>query len=218
MFFNGLDVILIIIMLLSALLAMVRGMTREILSIASWIAGALATIYFFPLFRETVRASLQPNWLADIILAVGIFVGTLVIVSFITMRLSDFVLDSRIGPLDRTLGFVFGLFRGLFLVVIAFIFFDWLVPPQNQPNWIKNARSTEMLRSTGDKIIGLLPDDPESALLKKLKDRVGSQSDAAPPPAESDDDVNAAEPNYQENQRKRLNQILEGSGQQNGNN
>ena len=38
------------------------------------------------------------------------------------------VLDSRIGALDRTLGFLFGLGRGLIIVVVAFLFFAWLVP------------------------------------------------------------------------------------------
>ena len=40
------------------------------------------------------------------------------------------ILDSRIGALDRTLGFLFGLARGLLIVVVAFMFFSWLVPGQ----------------------------------------------------------------------------------------
>ena len=61
----------------------------------------------------------------------GVFLGTLLIVSIITVRISDMVLDSRIGALDRTLGFLFGLGRGLIIVVVAFLFFDWLVPARN---------------------------------------------------------------------------------------
>ena len=56
------------------------------------------------------------------------FLGTLLIVSIITIRISDMILDSRIGALDRTLGFLFGLGRGLVIVVVAFLFFAWLVP------------------------------------------------------------------------------------------
>ncbi|MGE0845072.1 MAG: CvpA family protein [Flavobacteriaceae bacterium] len=211
MYLTGLDVILIIVMLLSALLAMVRGMTREVLSIASWVAGAVATIYFFPMFRDSVRDILQPNWLADIVLALGIFIVTLMIVSFITMRISDFILDSRIGPLDRTLGFFFGLGRGLLLVIIAFVFFDWLVPPANQPGWIRDARSAPMLRDAGDKIIAMLPDDPESAILKRLKERVGGDEPEATP-TDPDAEPKPGEPGYQESQRNGLNQLLEGAG------
>ncbi len=58
----------------------------------------------------------------------GVFLGTLLIVSIITVRISDMMLDSRVGALDRTLGFLFGLGRGLIIVVVAFLFFAWLVP------------------------------------------------------------------------------------------
>ena len=50
----------------------------------------------------------------------GVFLVTLLIVSVITVRISDMILDSRIGALDRTLGFLFGLGRGLIIVVVAF--------------------------------------------------------------------------------------------------
>lgn len=169
MVITGLDFIVVIIMLISALLAMVRGLTREVLSIASWAVAALATLYFFPRFQEDVRAMLQPNILADVSLAVGIFLITLILVSFITMRISDFILDSRIGAIDRTLGFLFGLARGLLLVVVAFMFFAWLVPPQNQPRWIADARSRPLLERTGESIISLLPEDPERAILDRLR-------------------------------------------------
>ena len=60
----------------------------------------------------------------------GTFLLTLLVVSVITVRFSDMVLDSRVGALDRTLGFLFGLARGLIIVVVAFLFFAWLVPPR----------------------------------------------------------------------------------------
>ena len=67
------------------------------------------------------------------------FLGTLIIVSVLTVRISDMILDSRIGALDRTLGFLFGLARGLLIVVVAFVFFDWLVPAKSQPTWVSEA-------------------------------------------------------------------------------
>ena len=71
----------------------------------------------------------------------AVFLITLLIVSIITVRISDMVLDSRIGALDRTLGFLFGLGRGLIIVVVAFLFFAWLVPDHSQPQWVRNAKS-----------------------------------------------------------------------------
>ena len=99
----------------------------------------------------------------------GVFLGTLLIVSIVTVRISDMVLDSRIGALDRTLGFLFGLGRGLIIVVVAYLFFDWLVPQKSQPSWVTGAKSRVVLAGTGDWLKSMLPDDPESTILKRLK-------------------------------------------------
>jgi membrane protein required for colicin V production len=79
------------------------------------------------------------------------------------------VLDSRVGALDRTLGFLFGLGRGLIIVVVAFLFFAWLVPDRSQPEWVRSAKSKVVLQNTGQWLMSMLPDDPESTILKRLK-------------------------------------------------
>ena len=100
--------------------------------------------------------------------AAVVFLVTLIAVSLITIKLSDAILDSKIGALDRSLGFLFGAVRGLLLCVIAFVFFNWLVPAQTQPGWVKAARMRPLLQATGDRLMAVLPDDPEG-LLNKLK-------------------------------------------------
>lgn len=170
---QGLDIILAVIMLISGFLAMVRGLTREVLSILSWAVAAVATLYLFPKYEAQARTYLEPplpELAAKGVFAAGIFLVVLIVVSLITARISDRVLDSRIGALDRTLGFLFGLARGLILVVIAFLFFSWLVPEQDQPNWIRNAKSLEIIKNTGEGIISLLPEDPISKIPGRKKD------------------------------------------------
>src|SRR5690606_29253918 len=83
----------------------------------------------------------------------------LVVISIVTMRFSDVVLESRVGALDRTLGFLFGLLRGFVLVVIAYLFFAWLVSPAQRPGWVQNARSLPLIVATGDYIRSILPED-----------------------------------------------------------
>jgi membrane protein required for colicin V production len=67
------------------------------------------------------------------------------------------------------MGFVFGLGRGLVIVVVAFLFFAWLVPDRSQPEWVRGAKSRVVLQGTGDWLMSMLPDDPESTILKRLK-------------------------------------------------
>ncbi len=119
-----LDLVLLAVMLISGLLAMVRGFMREILSIAAWGAAALVTLYAFSKLLPTAKTYFNNDTVASIVVVAGTFIGTLVVVSVITVRISDMILDSRIGALDRTLGFLFGLARGLLIVVVAFLFFS----------------------------------------------------------------------------------------------
>ena len=187
MFISGLDIILVIVALVSGLLAMVRGLTREILSIASWAAAAVATVFAYSRFKQLARDQIDPDQLADVILIGGTFVLVLIVVSYITSRISDFVLDSRIGAVDRTLGFFFGLGRGLLLVVVGYLFFAWFVPEEKRPDWIVTARSLELIETTGDMLMDMLPEDPESAILDRVRKELEGGEPLGDPPAEGDE-------------------------------
>ena len=190
MFISGLDIILIIVALLSGLLAMVRGLTREVLSIASWVVAAFATIYAYSSFKEMARERIDPDQLADIILIAGSFLLVLIVVSYITMKISDFILDSRIGAIDRTLGFAFGVARGLLLVVVAYLFFAWLVPEQSdRPDWVQSARFLPLIEQTGDALLNLLPEDPESAILDRVREELGGDQTPVEEPADEEPSI-----------------------------
>src|SRR5918911_4736595 len=161
-----LDIVLLAVMMISGLLAMIRGFMREVLSIAAWGAAAGATLYAYPKLLPQAKQYFTSDLFAGAAVVGGVFLATLLVVSIFTIKISDMVLDSRVGALDRTLGFLFGLARGLVIVVVAFLFFAWLVPPRTQPTWVANAKSRVMLQSTGDWLISMLPDDPESSILK----------------------------------------------------
>jgi membrane protein required for colicin V production len=178
-----LDLILLGVMLISGMLAMIRGFMREILSIAAWAAAAFATLYFYGRLLPVAKQYFNNDIVAAGAVIGGVFLGTLLVVSIVTVRISDMILDSRIGALDRTLGFLFGLARGLVIVVVAFMFFDWLVPQKSQPGWVMSAKSRIVLVGTGDWLKSLLPDDPESTILRRLKrpkSDDGEPTDATP--------------------------------------
>lgn len=176
-----LDLVLLAVMLVSGLLALVRGFMREILSIAAWGAAALVTLYSFSKLLPTAKTYFNNDTVAAIAVVAGAFIGTLIVVSVITVKISDMILDSRIGALDRTLGFLFGLARGLLIVVVAYEFFIWLVPDKQQPDWVRGAKSKVVLASAGEWLKGLLPDDPENTILKKFKkNKPEDETDAEP--------------------------------------
>lgn len=175
-----LDVILLVVMLISALLAMVRGFMREVLSIASWATATIVTVLGFPKLLPVVQGYVSNDIVAKAITIGGIFLGTLLIVSVITIKISDMILDSRIGALDRTLGFLFGLARGLLIVVVAFGFFDWLVKKEVQPTWAKDAKSLKVLEVSRDWLVSISP-DLEALWQKYKKKGIENESQDAPP-------------------------------------
>src|ERR1700704_5710262 len=146
-----LDLVLLGVMLISGLLAMVRGFMREILSIAAWGAAALVTLYAFSKLLPTAKTYFNNDTVASVVVVAGVFIGTLIV------------------ALDRTLGFLFGLARGLLIVVVAFQFFSWLVPDKQRPDWVTGAKSRVVLQGTGQWLMSLLPDDPENTILKRFK-------------------------------------------------
>ena len=181
-FLPYLDIVLLAVMLISGLLALVRGFMREILSIAAWGAAALVTLYSYAKLLPTAKAYFGSDTIALAVVVAGTFLATLIVVSVITVRISDMILDSRIGALDRTLGFLFGLARGLLIVVVAYEFFIWLVPEKQRPDWVQQAKSRAVLDASGEWLKGLLPDDPENTILKKFKKNKpeDDQTDAEP--------------------------------------
>jgi membrane protein required for colicin V production len=207
-----LDIILLAVMMVSALLAMVRGFMREILSIASWGAAAIATVYAFPRLEPIAKQYINNDTVAKAVSIAGVFLGTLLLVSIVTIKISDMILDSRVGALDRTLGFLFGLGRGLVIVVVAFLFFAWLVPDRSQPEWVRGAKSKVVLQGTGQWLMSMLPDDPESTILKRLKrPRIDEQEPADAPPGErsSLDSPSTAEAGYNRGDRRAIQNLLE---------
>src|SRR5436189_3155118 len=187
-----LDLLLLGVMLISGLLAMIRGFMREVLSIAAWAAAAVATVLLYGRLLPIAKANISNDILATAAVVGGVFLVTLLVVSVLTVRVSDMILDSRIGALDRTLGFLFGLGRGLIIVVVAFLFFSWLVPAPKQPDGVRNAKSLEVLNKTGEWLQALLPQDMDNYLSQWFKKRPkdepdtpdatpGQRSDSSPP-------------------------------------
>jgi membrane protein required for colicin V production len=164
-----LDLVVIGIVLISALLAAVRGFTREVLAIVAWVVAAAAAWYLHPVALPIAQQYIHSNTVALVASIGGIFVITLIIVSIITVQISDLILDSRIGALDRTLGLFFGAARGFLICVIGWAFLGWLLQGK-EPQWAAASRTRPAMETTRDNIIAMLPENAE-ALIQKLRNK-----------------------------------------------
>lgn len=159
--FQILDFVLFGIMLVSGLLALARGMFRELASLVAWgLAGAAA---YFALHNKQVMDTagryFDPNKpiMAQVAVGASAFILVFIVLSVIGMRLSDRVVDSRVGAFDRTLGLIYGAARGLVLVSVCYIFYVWAVPNDKQEDWIRNAASLPLITRVADVIKTYLP-------------------------------------------------------------
>jgi len=178
-----LDLVVLGVVLISALLAAVRGFTREVLSIVAWAAAAAAAWFLHKPALPYAEQYINNKMIALVAAIGGIFILTLIVVSIVTVKISDLILDSRIGALDRTMGFAFGAARGLLLCVIGWVFLAWLVQGK-MPEWASAAKTRPMLENTGNALIAMLPDNPEG-LLKQIRPP-RPEADPAEPPTDVD--------------------------------
>ena len=201
-----LDIIVIVVVLISATLAMVRGFVREVLSVASWLAAVAAAYFFYKPLIPVIRPYIESNTIATIASAALIFFAALTIASSTTTQVSDFVIDSRVGAIDRGLGFVIGAARGVLLVVIALWFFNFLVA--EPPDWVAKAQTGPMLKDLGEQLVLALPEDIEAWIQSHTQ---GSSEVSGASEETLPQEPSPADPSYGNDTRQNLEQLIQNS-------
>jgi membrane protein required for colicin V production len=188
MVFTGVDVGVAVLVLISAILATARGFTREILSLATWAGSAAIAAYMYFYHADLAAKYIKEPLVATGVTVIGTFLVALIVLHLLTMWIGDMVVDSRIGPLDRTLGFVFGAARGVLICIVAAVFANFLLAPK-LPDMVAEAKSYPPLLSAGDWLITLLPDDIEKQFTDFLQKRNQNPNDTGPNDTTSNDDT-----------------------------
>jgi len=183
-----------VLVLISAILATARGLTREVLSLATWAGSAAIAIYMWQYHPEIARGYIAEQIVADIATVVVSFIIALIVLHLLTMRIADFVVDSRIGPIDRTLGFVFGVLRGVLIAIVITIFGTWLLP-NNLPSWAANSQTLPHLQNMGNSLISMLPQGLEQQVTDILKGSRGLTEDIESPTLPSEEGTDGNEDN-----------------------
>jgi membrane protein required for colicin V production len=155
---NYFDLAIVAVIALSAVFAFARGFVRETLSIIAWVGAAVITLYGFDRVYSFVARFVTTPLLADLIAGAGLFVVSLIVLTIATGYVARFVEGSSLSPVDRTLGLIFGLVRGVALVCLAYLVVDLTLPQNDRPSWIKEAKSERFLAKGADAIRDALPE------------------------------------------------------------
>lgn len=155
---NWVDLAVIGVLAISALLAFMRGLVREVLGIGTWIGAGLFAGWAAPALRDRAAAMLGPEYAEIAAFGAG-FLIALIVLSVVAGWVGGIVRMSLLGGLDRTLGMVFGLLRGSALIAAAYIGMSWVLPVERWPAPVLEARSLPYAYRVTVLVAGLLPKD-----------------------------------------------------------
>ena len=154
---NLIDIAVVLVVVISGLLAFFRGLVHEVLAVISWIGAVLATLYGFSYARPYAAEMITVPLIADMVAGTGIFLVSPIVLSVLTNFVSRRIRSSSLGPLDRSLGLLFGFLRGAALIAVAWLVFTLLLPREDHPEWITDAKVRPLVERSTVLLISLLP-------------------------------------------------------------
>ena len=180
---NLVDAAVIGITLLSGILALFRGFTREAMQVAGWAIAFTLTALLLPYAKPLALEITGSPVMATPAAAAVIFIGTLIVCSLISGQIAGAVRKSPLSVLDRSLGFGFGLARGGLLVCLIYIGLLLISEPKQVEKTVAKAKSGQLIQLGSDGLLSLLPEKTVAALdLKDDIELARPDLGAAPPP------------------------------------
>ena len=188
-----------VIILLSAILAYSRGFVREAMAIAGWVGAAVLAFIFAPSVQPLVKeVPVIGEFLTDscelsIIAAfAAVFAVGLIIAALFTPLFSSAVQRSALGGIDQGLGFLFGVFRGVLLIGIAFLVYDRALST-TAIAMVDDSRSAKVFASFQTAIDAAVPEDAPNWIVGRYKDLTAACAAPADAPVEAAPAAPAAE-------------------------
>lgn len=161
---TGFDIVILLVVAVSAILAFARGFVREALSMAAMFIAVLAVLWGFPMLRMPMRDMIETGWIADSATVGIIFILVYVSVRVATGRIHEWIHDSEpLGILDRTAGLLFGVARGFALMAVGALVVTSVAPPSMLPESLRKAKFYPAVMITADALKHLAPQAGQAA-------------------------------------------------------
>ena len=220
---NITDLAVLTVLVLSGLLALLRGFVAEVFSIVAWVGALAVGVYGYkPATPIVVELTGIDGPLGELIAGGVLFVVALIVFMILARLASGALQMAGLGAVDRSLGFLFGLVRGAILVCVAYLLVLWAEPdPQDHPTWLTEAKSLPLIVSGSDMLVTLVPEhlrsqaDAEAARVRRkaedeareaLKERLLSPT---PRTETANPDAPQSDQGYTDKERQELNRAIQ---------
>ena len=154
---NLLDIFFSIILTYNVIQCFFKGFSLSLISFMKWILSTLITIILVPKFQPLVSEYIQSEFINSVGLGVTIFILTLFLIILIGKTLSRAVTWTGVGSIDKTFGFIFGIFKGYVVCVCVFSILNWFYPYKNWGISADRAKSFNIIYQGSELLIEEFP-------------------------------------------------------------
>ncbi len=174
---NNLDIIILIVVAISALIALNRGLVKEVLSIVGWFLATISIIYLLPVCLPFTQKWVSSGILAGVLTALGIFVIFFVVWIYSTSSVVGKIRTSKLNGLDRFLGLFFGIMRAFLLVILFNIMVSWIIPEDKEPEVLAESKYYQIAGKFAQPLEEMIPQETLD-LIKEKTQAISEEKDS----------------------------------------
>lgn len=190
---NNLDVVFLIIVGISALVGIVRGMTKEVLSIFGWVLAAAALYFLVPIVDPIMQQYVASKILSNIVSGMVILIVFCIVWLLTADRLAAIVRSSKLSALDRIFGFLFGMVRGALIVILIAVMITTLIPEQSKEGVFAKSQYFKLANDTAEPLKAMIPNEWVDGVKAKMSEYTVFKKDDTKPADQTEKETVAKE-------------------------
>jgi len=174
--FTIFDIAVFTVVAVSTIMGLYKGLLGMAINLAGFVASIAAAIFLFPYVQIALAKHIENELLLSILSGTISYICSLFILTSITSKIGDILSVISSGFVDRTLGAIAGLFRGLIISTVIFVLaaifssgayvkaenVEEIVSNLNSekyPDWLNDSKTTEYLEILLKELLALLPEN-----------------------------------------------------------